>query len=114
NKVVILPNGPVANGQIINFTREEKRRIDLIFRLNNGTNLDEVKLIIEAFIKSEKKILQNPKPVIGVSAVTHESIDLSVNVWSKTIDNTSIQHAMNEYVYRKFQENNINDSKVAG
>ena len=112
NKVVILPNGPVANGQVINYTREDERRVDVVFRLNNGTNLDEVKVIIESFIKSEERIFLEPNPVIGVTLVTHESIDLSVNVWAKTEDNSIVLHAMNEFVYRKFQEKNINDSKI--
>lgn len=108
NKVVILPNGPVANGHIINFTREDRRRVDVLLRLNNGTDLDEVKAIIKEYIESEKRILPNPKPVIGVAAVTHESIDLAVNVWAKTSDNSVVLHALNEYVYRKFQEKGIN------
>lgn len=112
NKVVILPNGPVANGQIVNFTREDKRRVEVVFRLNNGTNLEKAKAIIHDFIKTDKKIFTSPKPVIGVSSVTHESIDLSVNVWAKTSDYLSILHAMNEFVYLKFQENDINDSQL--
>lgn len=112
NKVVILPNGPVANGMIINFTREEKRRVDVVFKLNNGTNLVLAKEVVEAYIQQEKRILSNPKPVIGVAAITHENIDLSVNVWAKTSDNKAILHAMNEYVYLHFQEKDINDSHL--
>ncbi|MGV3632694.1 MAG: mechanosensitive ion channel family protein [Bacteroidota bacterium] len=112
NKVIILPNGPVANGMVINYTREEKRRVDVVFRLNNGTSLVQAKEIIEAFIKQDKRILNSPKPVIGIAAVTHESIDLSVNVWAKTSDNKAVLHAMNEYVYLHFQEKNINDSHL--
>lgn len=112
NKVVILPNGPVANGTIINFTREDKRRVDVVFRLNNGTNLVQAKEVIEAYIKQEKRILPNPKPVIGISSVTHENIDLSVNVWAKTSDNKAVLHAINEYVYLHFQEKDINDSHI--
>ncbi len=112
NKVIILPNGPVANGTVVNFTREEKRRVDVIFRLNNGTSLVQAKEVIDRFIKQEKKILKEPKPVIGISNVTHESIDLSVNVWAKTADNRAVLHAMNEFVYLNFQEKDINDSHL--
>ncbi|MCE3295910.1 MAG: mechanosensitive ion channel protein MscS [Crocinitomicaceae bacterium] len=112
NKVIILPNGPVANGMVINFTREDKRRVDVAFKLNNGTNLAHAKEVIEAYIKQEKRILKDPKPVIGIAAITHENIDLAVNVWAKTSDNKSILHAMNEYVYLHFQEKDINDSHL--
>lgn len=110
NKVIILPNGPVANGHITNFTRENRRRVDAIFRLNNGTDLDVVKEIILTYIKSDKKILAEPKPVIGVTSVSHECIEISVLIWGKTNDNTNILHELNEFVYRKFQELDINDS----
>lgn len=108
NKVVILPNGPVANGQIINLTREDKRRIDFLFKFNNGTNLDQVKEIVNEFIKSEKRIYTNPKPIIGVASISNENFDLAVNVWVKTSDYSSVLHAMNEAVYRSFMEKEIN------
>jgi small conductance mechanosensitive channel len=112
NKVVILPNGPVANGHIINFTREEKRRVDVVLRLNNGTDLALAKEIVQEYINQEPRIFEEPKPIFGVSSITHENIDLTVNVWAKTSDNTVVLHALNEYVYLKFQEKNINDSQI--
>ena len=108
NKVVILPNGPVANGQIINFTREDRRRVDVVFRLLNGTDLDQVKIIVNEFIKDEKRIMNNPKPNLGVTLVTHEGIDLTVSVWTKTDDHASVLNEINEHIYRKFQEKEIN------
>jgi small conductance mechanosensitive channel len=50
NKVIILPNGPVANGNITNFTKADKRRVDWKFSVACGDSFDMVKSKVEAFI----------------------------------------------------------------
>jgi small conductance mechanosensitive channel len=104
NKVVILPNGPVANGNIINYTRENRRRVDVTLNLSYGTDIEKVKNAIQEHIESDKRIFHEPKPVIGVSLIKFDSIDILVNIWAKTADYNSVLYALNENVYRKIHE----------
>jgi small conductance mechanosensitive channel len=61
NKVIILPNGPVANGNIINFTKADKRRVDWVFSISYGDDLTVAKNLLNQFINDEKRILSDPE-----------------------------------------------------
>ena len=78
NKVIILPNGPVANGNITNFTKAERRRVDLIFGISYGDDIRVAKDLISKFIEEDERILKTPVPFIGVEALTNTSEDISI------------------------------------
>jgi small conductance mechanosensitive channel len=103
NKVIILPNGPVANGNITNFTKAEKRRVDLTFGISYGDNLKIAKDLICKFIDEDKRILLDPPPFIGVEALTNISVDISVRVWTETLDYWDVYYSLNERVYTEFE-----------
>jgi small conductance mechanosensitive channel len=102
NKVIILPNGPVANGNITNFTREDKRRLDLTFAISYGDNLKKVKDLLSIYVSKDTRILQEPAPFIGVGAMTDTAVNLVVQVWTHTNELTAVTHEMNEWVYEEF------------
>jgi small conductance mechanosensitive channel len=69
NKVVILPNGPVANGSITNFTKAEKRRVEWTFILEYGTDVHQVKTLLEEIALKDNRILNDPNPLPDINAL---------------------------------------------
>ncbi len=108
NKVIILPNGPVANSNITNFTRANMRRVDWVFGISYGDNFDQAKIAITKFIKEEKRILNDPQPLIAISALADSSVNITVRGWVKTEDYFDVMFAMNERVYKEFKEYGLN------
>jgi small conductance mechanosensitive channel len=104
NKVIILPNGPVANGNITNFTKAEQRRIDLIIGISYGDNLKVAKDLIAKFIEDDERIFKDPLPFIGVEALTNNSVDISIKVWASTSDYWDVYYSLNERVYTEFEQ----------
>ena len=104
NKVIILPNGPVANGNITNFTKAERRRVDLVFGISYGDNLKTAKDLITKFIDEDTRILNEPAPFIGVEALSNNSVDISVRVWTDTTDYWNVYYSLNERVYAEFEK----------
>lgn len=103
NKVVILPNGPIANGNITNFTKAEKRRVEWVFGVSYGDDIKVARDLLTKFIKEDKRILKDPEPFIGVESLTNTSVDISVKVWAKTDHYWDIYYSINERVYREFE-----------
>ena len=85
NKTIVLPNGPLINGTIINFTKEGKRRIDIVFPIKYGTSLEEISLKIKESLSLNPSILQEPEPMIYITDFDEKSCKLNVNCWVKTI-----------------------------
>ncbi len=47
NKLVVVPNAELANSTIINYTRAEDRRLDIIVAVSNETSLDKVQAVFK-------------------------------------------------------------------
>jgi small conductance mechanosensitive channel len=103
NKIIILPNGPVANGNIINYTKAEQRRVDWIFGISYGDDLKTAKELITKFIEEDQKILKDPLPFIGIESLTNTAVNISVKAWAATTDYWDVYYAINERVYKEFE-----------
>ncbi|PHR46241.1 MAG: mechanosensitive ion channel protein MscS [Fluviicola sp.] len=104
NKTIIIPNGQLANGNIVNFTRQDKRRVDFTFGFGYGEDLKLAKETVMEIINSHPKVLQDPEPVVKLGALADSSVNLTVKVWSMKEDYWDIHYYMNEKVYEKFNE----------
>lgn len=102
NKVIILANGAVANGTIINYTKADNRRVDWRFGIAYGDDLKVAKDLLAKFIKEEKRLLDDPAPFIGVAELGASSVNIVVKAWVETDDYWDVFYAMNERVYNEF------------
>jgi small conductance mechanosensitive channel len=112
-KVVILPNGPVANGNIINFTRQPMRRVDCYFNLDLNTDIESVKVLIDEMLHLEKRIDTIQKPFVGVESVHSGCILMVVRVWTKTEQHGDVFYALNESIYNHLKQKGIQLSENA-
>ncbi len=103
NKVIILANGAVANGTIINFTKAEKRRVDWTFGIAYGDDLNVAKEILIKFGAEDEKILSDPEPMfVGLGELGNSSVNIHVKAWTNTDDYWDVFFRMNERVYNEF------------
>jgi small conductance mechanosensitive channel len=107
NKVIILPNGPVANGNIINFTKADKRRVDWTFSIAYGDDFSVAKGLVEQFIQEDKRILMDPEPFIGIALLSPSSVDLTVRAWVITDDVRPVFFDMNQRIYEAFEKSGL-------
>ena len=112
NKVVILPNGPVANGSITNFTKAEKRRVEWTFILEYGTDVHQVKTLLEEIALKDSRILIDPKPFYGLAQLSENGVHVATHAWVKTSDFSSVQFDFNQSVYDTFKMNHIEFKKA--
>lgn len=107
NKVIILPNGPVANGNITNFTKADNRRVDWVFGISYGDEYETARKLIERFIKEDKRILVDPESFIGLSLLADSSVNITVRAWVLTDDYFPVFFDMNERVYKEFEKEGL-------
>lgn len=96
NKEVILPNGSLSNGNIINFSTEEMRRVDITFGVGYDSNIKQTKDVILSVIEKHPLILKEPLPAIHVSELADSSINFFTRVWAKTPDYWAVKFDMIE------------------
>ncbi|MBC8184337.1 mechanosensitive ion channel [candidate division KSB1 bacterium] len=104
NKTVILPNGGLSNSNLINYSTEKTRRVDMTFRIGYEDDLKKAKEILTNLVKKDERILDNPEPTIVVSELAASSVNFSVKVWCKSADYWGIYSDMQEKVKLAFDQ----------
>ena len=107
NKLILIPNGTLSNGSLINYSAKENRRVDLTFSVGYENNILHVKEVLTDIVKKQEFVLDNPKPFIGVSAHSPSSVDFIVKVWCKSEHYWDIHFSLLEKVKLRFDEENI-------
>lgn len=102
NKIVILANGAVANGTIVNYTKAENRRVDWSFGIAYGDDLQVAKELLNKFIAEDTRILKSPAPFVGLGELGDSSVNLATRAWVNHSDYWDVHFDMNERVYNEF------------
>lgn len=109
NKVIVVPNGSLANSNITNFSREEFRRVDLVFGVAYESDLKLVKnLLQQVGERNELTLKDEEHPVtVFINEFGASSIDFGFRVWCKNSDYWTVKWAMMEEAKAAFDANNI-------
>jgi small conductance mechanosensitive channel len=107
-KLVIIPNGPLSTSALTNFSAEPNRRVDWTFGIAYGDDVENFKRAINDFIADDQRILKDPAPFIGLSELADSSVNFTVRVWVDGADYWGVFFDMNEKVYTKFADYNLN------
>ncbi len=107
NKTIIIPNGPLSNGSIINFTTESQRRVDLTFGINYTNDLQKTRAVFNKIAESDSKILKKPAPEFLVSDLTESAVNFEVRLWCKTNDYWDVFYGTKERVKEAFEKEGI-------
>lgn len=102
NKTVVIPNGPLATGTLINYSAEATRRVDWTFGIAYGDDVDKAYEVLKGLIATDERILQDPEPFHAVSALADSSVNIVLRVWVNAADYWGVFFRMNEAVYKAF------------
>lgn len=86
NKEVIIPNGALSNGNIVNYSTEGKLRVDLTFGVGYDSDIKQTKEVLMKVLTSNPKVLQDPAPSVNVSELADSSVNFAVRPWCTVAD----------------------------
>jgi len=98
NREIIIPNGSLSNGNIINYSTEGTRRVDLTFGVGYDSDIKKTKAILMNVLTSHPKVLKEPAPTVNVSELADSSINFAVRPWSTTDDYWAVYFGITEDV----------------
>ncbi len=107
NKTIIIPNGGLSTGTMVNYSKEETRRVDWTFGVAYGDNIDKAREVLSNLMKANDSILKDPEPFIGLVELADSSVNFAVRAWVKTADYWSVYFSMNEQVYKVFEKEGL-------
>lgn len=86
NREIIIPNGALSNGNIINYSSEGTRRVDLVFGVSYDADIKQTKDVLMNVLTSHPKVLKDPAPTVNVLELADSSVNFAVRPWSKSED----------------------------
>ena len=107
NKVITIPNGTITASVLVNYSREEKRRVDLTFTVSYDSDIAKAKDVLLAVAESNSDIFADPAPVIGVAEHQDSAILLDLKVWCENSRYYDVRYYLEEQVKLAFDEANI-------
>lgn len=106
-KVVVVPNGKIIAGNIINFSREPARRNEFIIGVAYDADIDKVKQLLTSIIESDDRILRDREMTVRLNELGASSVNFVVRVWSKSSDLQNVYWDILERIKREFDANGI-------
>ena len=107
NKKIMIPNGALANGVIVNYSSEKTRRVDIVFPVSYETDVEFAKSEILKVVKKHKLVLKDPIATVRVSEYADSSINIVVRAWVKTEDYWTVYFDLMEQIKARVDETGI-------
>lgn len=102
NKVVYIPNGSMSTAVVINYTRNDTRRVEWTIGVDYGEDVERVRTAIRGVIDADARILADPAPFVAVGALADSSVNIVVRVWTRQEDYWAVFHETYQKIYAEF------------
>lgn len=107
NKTVILPNGPISNGSIVNYSIEPQRRVDFSFGIGYDDDIAKAKKVLNQLLAEDDRVLKDPAPFVALGELADSSVNFTVRAWVNAADYWGLHFDLQEKVKLAFDANNL-------
>ena len=107
NKMVMIPNGKLADSCITNVSMMDKRMLDLRVTVSYSTDLAFAKSVLESVVTSADTMLRDEPSNVFVSELQDSAIELGARIWVKNEDYWNTKWQLTEEIKTAFDKNNI-------
>lgn len=107
SKIAIIPNGAIANGNIINNSKEWKLRVDVSVWVSYDSDFRKAMEVIKEVVNKNKLILKDPAPIVWVENLNDSSVDIAVKTYCKPGDYWTVFFAVQEDIKEALDKNKI-------
>jgi small conductance mechanosensitive channel len=98
NKEIIIPNGALSNGNIVNYSTAGTRRVDLVYGVGYDSDIKLTKAVFDKVLSAHPKILKEPAPIVALSELGDSSLNFVVRPWCNAEDYWAVYFDITEQV----------------
>ena len=107
NREVIIPNNSIYSGSITNYSAHGIRRIDMVFGIGYEDDIKMAKETLQRILRADKRVLNDPEPLIAVAELADSSVNLNVRPWVRSGDYWDVKYELTEKIKITFDESGI-------
>lgn len=112
NRIIVIPNGALSNGNIDNYSTMPLRRADFEINVAYGTDADQcIKAVLDIAAKDSRILSSKDEgasdPFVALSALNESNITFIVRLWVRSSDYWNVKFDMNKAFYTQLPEAGI-------
>ena len=104
NVHIIIPNGSLSNTSVTNYSKEEQRRVDQVFGIAYGDDVDKAYDVLQKIFNDDERVLKDPEPFMAVSELADSSVNIVTRVWVNAGDFWGVKMDTLKKVYEEFDK----------
>ena len=102
---VVIPNRKIVGEILHNYGTI--RQLELTVGVGYGTNLEQALAIVREILEAHPRVLKEPTPVVGISALADSSVNLSIKPWTTVPDYNPARAELYQTLLEQFRANRI-------
>lgn len=102
NKAVTIPNGSIMASSVINYSTNATRRVDLVFNVAYGTDVERVKAILLEEADKHELVMKDPAPFARLTKQSESSLDFTLRVWTESANYWQVNFDLLETLNNRF------------
>ncbi len=106
NKTIVIPNSTIMSSELINYTTQGSRFVEMTFDVAYETNIELAKKIILDVCHSNGNIMLDPAPSVNLKYFKDSGMSLFLSCKTKA-PYWSVYYYIMEHVYNEFKRNGI-------
>jgi small conductance mechanosensitive channel len=107
NQTLVVPNSKIWGDVIKNVTAQTERRVDLVFGIGYGDDIELAERVLAEIVESHEKVLADPEPNIRLHTLADSSVNFIVRPWTKTDDYWEVYWDLTREVKMRFDREGI-------
>ena len=107
NQTLVVPNSKIWGDVIKNVTSQTERRVDLVFGISYGDDIELAEKVLTEIVENHEKILKDPEPRIKLHTLADSSVNFIVRPWTKTDDYWDVYWDLTREVKLRFDREGI-------
>ena len=107
NHDIVIPNSSITTSAVTNYTALPNRRVDITIRIGYDANIKPVKELILTLAHQNTMAFKDPEPIVRVTNLGDNSVDLTLNVWTTNDDWWAMQCDLLEQFKYAFDDEKI-------
>ena len=107
NRIIYVPNSAISSSIVDNYSQPTTRRVDWKVSISYGDDIDVVRKEILAMLTQDKRVLNDPAPIVVLAELGNSAVILSVRAWAANADYWDLFWEINERIYKELPQKGI-------
>ena len=86
NHDIIIPNSDITTSAVTNYTALPNRRVDITVGIGYDADIKTAKNVMLSLAKNNPLAFTDPEPIVRVTNLGDNSVDLTLNIWTTNAD----------------------------